>query len=78
MPVNVRFAGAMDGYVQGFHDLFGIDQSGRDLVPKNDFHFFIDPPDGPLSRSGSSRGATPSIVACRAIHLPERVALSTA
>ena len=29
------FGGAMDGLIQGFHDLFGIDQNGRDGVPKN-------------------------------------------
>lgn len=29
------FGGAMDGLIEGFHDLFGIDQNGRDQVPKN-------------------------------------------
>jgi hypothetical protein len=29
------FGGAMDGLIQEFHDLFGIDQNGRDEVPKN-------------------------------------------
>lgn len=38
-----RFGGAMDGFIQGFHDLFGIDQDGRDQVPKNDFNYNIDP-----------------------------------
>ena len=28
------FSGEMDGFIQGFHDLFGIDQDGRDDVPK--------------------------------------------
>ncbi len=36
----------MDGLTQGFHDLFGIDQNGRDLVPKDDFTFALEPPDG--------------------------------
>ena len=29
------FGGHMDGFIQGFHDLFGIDQDGRDDVPKH-------------------------------------------
>jgi hypothetical protein len=29
------FGGEMDGFIQGFHDLFGIDQDGRDDVPKD-------------------------------------------
>lgn len=35
--VNQRhyFGGALDGFIQGFHDLFGIEQDGRDKVPKN-------------------------------------------
>jgi hypothetical protein len=27
------FGGAMDGFIEGFHDLFGIDQDGRDEAP---------------------------------------------
>ncbi len=41
-----RFGGAMDGFIQGFHDLFGIDQSGRDLVPRDRLRIFLDPRDG--------------------------------
>ena len=41
--VRGRFGGAMDGFIQGFHDLFGIEQNGRDLAPKDDFTFEIDP-----------------------------------
>ena len=41
--VRGRGGGFMDGFIQGFHDLFGIDQSGRDRVPKGDFTFEIDP-----------------------------------
>ena len=33
--VRSRFGGAMDSFIQGFHDLFNIDQNGRDEVPKN-------------------------------------------
>jgi len=29
------FGGHMDGFIQGFHDLFGIDQEGRDDVSKD-------------------------------------------
>jgi len=29
------FGGAMDGFIEGFHDLFGISQDGRDEVPSN-------------------------------------------
>jgi thiol-disulfide isomerase/thioredoxin len=47
--VRSRFGGSMDGFIQGFHDLFGIEQNGRDLVPKGDFTFQIDPS---ASRSG--------------------------
>lgn len=41
---RARFGGAMDGFIQGFHDVFGIDQNGRDLVPKGAFTFDVDPP----------------------------------
>lgn len=34
---KARFGGAMDGFIQGFHDLFHIDQGGRDEVPRGDF-----------------------------------------
>lgn len=32
-----RFGGHMDTFIQNFHDLFGINQSGRDLVPNGNF-----------------------------------------
>lgn len=38
-----RFGGSMDSFIQEFHDLFNIDQNGRDEVPKGDFRFDIDP-----------------------------------
>jgi thiol-disulfide isomerase/thioredoxin len=40
-----RFGGRMDALVQGFHDLFGVDQSGRDEVPKDQFSFHLEPGD---------------------------------
>jgi thiol-disulfide isomerase/thioredoxin len=41
-----RFGGGMDSFVQEFHDLFNIDQNGRDKVPRGDFTFDIGPSDG--------------------------------
>ena len=29
------FGGAMDNFIQGFHDFFGIDQNGRDKIDRN-------------------------------------------
>lgn len=40
---RVTFGGRMDGFIQGFHDVFGIDQNGRDTVPLNDTSIRIDP-----------------------------------
>lgn len=40
------FGGSLDGVIEGFHDLFGISQNGRDLAPRNDFRVFLDPRDG--------------------------------
>ncbi len=39
-----RFGGQLDGFTQGFHDLFGIAQNGRDQVPKGEFVFRLNPP----------------------------------
>jgi thiol-disulfide isomerase/thioredoxin len=41
-----RFGGAMDGFIQSFHDVLGVDQNGRDQVPKNQFTIFLNPMDG--------------------------------
>ncbi len=41
-----RFGGAMDSFIQNFHDLFGLDQSGRELVPRNQFRILLDPTEG--------------------------------
>ena len=52
-----RFGGAMDAFVQGFHDLFGIDQNGRDEVPRDQFAFDLSPPGGPnVSLDSDDRG----------------------
>jgi len=47
-----RFGGKMDSFTQGVHDLFGIDQNGRDEVPKNDFVVNLNPPGGPSVELG--------------------------
>lgn len=54
-----RFGGAMDGFIQGFHRAFGIDQGGRDEVPRNDFRFELRPKDGrpPVSLTKDDRGS---------------------
>lgn len=54
-----RFGGVMDGFVQGFHDTFNIDQGGRDEVRKRDFSFEIDNPreGSKVSLSGDDRGS---------------------
>ena len=41
----------MDSFIQSFHDTFGIDQSGRDEVPKDDFTYLLNPPGGQPSIS---------------------------
>lgn len=51
-----RFGGVMDGFVEGFHDLFGIEQSGRDRWPRGQTFILIDPGDGrpPINRDRTS------------------------
>jgi hypothetical protein len=52
-----RFGGVMDPFVQGFHDLFGIDQGGRDEVTHGEFSFDLDAPGGPsVSLTSADRG----------------------
>jgi hypothetical protein len=41
-----RSGGALDGVIEGFHDLIGVRQNGRDLVPRNGFRIFLDPRNG--------------------------------
>jgi hypothetical protein len=36
-----RFGGEMDGFIQGFHDLFNIGQNHRLEVPREDFSVFV-------------------------------------
>jgi thiol-disulfide isomerase/thioredoxin len=51
-----RFGGVMDGFIEGFHDLFGLGQAGRDLWPRDQSFISIDPGDGgpPLARDDSA------------------------
>jgi thiol-disulfide isomerase/thioredoxin len=53
-----RFGGEMDSFIQEFHDLFNIDQNGRDDVPRGDFTFDIGPSNGNpgLSLTDNDRG----------------------
>ena len=53
-----RYGGALDGVIESFHDLFGIDQNGRDLVPRNGFRVFLDPEggDGPVDVGAGFEG----------------------
>ena len=53
-----RFGGEMDSFIQEFHDLFNIDQNGRDEVPRGDFTFDIGPSKGNpgLSLTDSDKG----------------------
>ncbi len=41
-----RGGGFLDGLIQDFHRAFGIAQNGRDEVPRNQFHFYLNPGDG--------------------------------
>lgn len=36
---TTRFGGSLDGFVRGFHDLVGIDQGGRDTLPRGAYAF---------------------------------------
>ena len=53
-----RFGGAMDGFIESFHNTFGLGQSGRDEWPRNQCTIVIDPGDG--SRAGFEAGDVPS------------------
>ncbi|MBI1950764.1 MAG: DUF3187 family protein [Acidobacteria bacterium] len=53
-----RCGGEMDEFIQGFHDLFWIEQNGRDQVAKGLFRFDLNPGGGrtPVSLDASDRG----------------------
>jgi len=55
-----RFGGGMDGFIESFHDLFGLSQGGRDEWPRNQTNIFIDPQNGdpPVSLAGGEVSGT--------------------
>jgi hypothetical protein len=48
------------GSIEGFHDLFSLDQAGRDEFPRNQTNIFIDPRNGslPIALSGGAASGT--------------------
>ncbi len=58
ISIQSRFGGELDSLIQEFHDLFGIDQDGRDLVPRGRFAADIQPTGGQpgVSLTDSDRG----------------------
>jgi len=52
------FGGVMDGFIEGFHDLFGIDQSGRDLWPRDQLAIRLDTPGLPRVVLDAANGGT--------------------
>lgn len=46
VPFCVRGGGIMDGFIQGFHDAFGLGQAGRDQFPKDQFEVALWRKDG--------------------------------
>jgi thiol-disulfide isomerase/thioredoxin len=55
-----RFGGVMDGFIEGFHDLFGLGQAGRDEFPRDQTNIFIDTQNGTpqVSLLGSDASGT--------------------
>lgn len=55
-----RFGGGMDGFIESFHDLFGLGQGGRDEWPRNQTNIYIDPLNGdpPVSLAGGEVSGT--------------------
>lgn len=41
VPIFWRGGGAMDGFIQDFHDAFGVGQNGREVIPDDSFTAFI-------------------------------------
>jgi hypothetical protein len=51
-----RFGGKLDGFVRGFHDMFGINQSGRDQFARGEYHFQLKPTRGAAIDIEEDRG----------------------
>lgn len=56
-----RFGGKLDGFVRGFHDMFGINQSGRDLYARGEYHFRLQPKRGAPIVIEEDRGGDASL-----------------
>jgi hypothetical protein len=65
-----RFGGGMDGLVQGFHNVFGVEQGGRDLVPRGEFTFELDGTEStlPVAMAMTDRGVFSRSVGFTAQH----------
>lgn len=46
VPIHWRGGGAMDGFIQDFHDAFGVSQNGREDLPDDDFNVFVNDREG--------------------------------
>lgn len=46
VPVLWRGGGAMDGFIQDFHDAFGVSQNGREDLSDDDFNVFVNDREG--------------------------------
>ncbi len=46
VPIHWRGGGAMDGFIQDFHDAFGVSQNGREKLPDDDFNVFVNDREG--------------------------------
>jgi hypothetical protein len=57
---STKFGGKLDGLVRGFHDAFGIRQSGRDLYPRGEYHFQLRPKQGAAIDIEEDRAGEPS------------------
>ena len=53
-----RFGGGMDSLVVAFHDLLGVEQGGRDLVPRGEFTFRLEEREStlPVTMDTTDRG----------------------
>lgn len=60
-----RRGGLGDGLIQGFHDAFGIDQSGRDEVPRNAYAFRV-------GEAAAQEGAFADYLVVSALHTVTR------
>jgi len=53
-----RFGGIMDGFIEGFHDLVGIEQNGRDLHPRDRLDVRLRPEgEAEVTLDGRDRGS---------------------